>query len=156
MKKLLIILFTFLISTNSYGGSADGKGLKCQLQSGRFAMNPIYIWFENGKFNIPYIKGSSISWKGYRYSESGSKYIYFDTDKFDTFFKYDVMTLAPFRFLAGAELDRSTLRLRSSTTFIVNGRQTGARYNCALLNYKWSIISELQEKIRNDSSTNKI
>jgi len=146
MKKLLL-LFSLLISFNSYGGSLDEKGLKCELESGSFAMNPIYIWFENGKYIIPYIEGSIISWKGYRYLESGTSHIYFDADRFDTFFEYDVETLPPFGFLAEAELDRSTLRLITSVTHIIDGEETGARYKCTLQYYKHWIISELEEKI---------
>ena len=155
MKKLLILLFSILISFNSYGGSADGKGLKCKYHSGNNAGDPIYIWFEKGKYKIPYIEGSTISWKGYRYLERGTSYIYFNADKFDTFFKWDVLTLRPFGFLEGAELDRSSLRLKTSNTYIVNGKQTGSRYRCVLYR-KSSIISDLKKIINTTSSTNQI
>ena len=155
MKKLLLLLFSILISFNSYGGSADGKGLKCEYHSGNNAGNPIYIWFENGKFNIPYIEGSAISWKGYRYSENGTHSISFNADRLDIHFKYDSTFTRPFGFLSGAHLDREDLRLQTTHTYIVNGNQNGSRYRCVLYR-KSSIISDLKKIINTTSSTNQI
>ena len=152
MKKLLALLFSTLISVNSYGGSADGKGLKCKYGGGIDAGNPIYIWFENGKFNIPYIKGSAIYWKGYRYSENGTDSISFDADSVVADFKYDSNTPQPFRFLSDAHLDRESLFLRSKNLLYNQNRSV---YYCDLYS-KSSIISDLKKTINTASSTNKI
>ena len=152
MKKLLLLLFSILISFNSYGGSADGKGLKCEYHSGNNAGNPIYIWFENGKFNIPYIEGSAISWKGYRYSENGTDSISFNADRLDTNFRYDSTFTRPFGFLSGAHLDREDLRLRSFDLWNIDDASI---YYCVLYQ-KSSIISDLKKIINTASSANKI
>ena len=152
MKKILILLFSILISFNSYGGSADGKGLKCKYHSGNNAGDPIYIWFENGKFNIPYIKGSAIYWKGYRYSENGTDSISFDADRIVADFKYDSNTPQPFRFLSDAHLDRESLFLRSKNLLY---NRNSSVYYCVLYR-KSSIISDLKKIINTASSANKI
>ena len=152
MKKLLVLLFSILISFNSYGGSADGKGLKCEYSDGIDAGNPIYIWFENSKFNIPYIKGSSIVWKGYRYSENGTDSISFDADRLVADFKNDSNAPQPFRFLSDAHLDRESLFLRSKNLLYNPNRSI---YYCDLYS-KSSIISDLKKTINAASSTNKI
>ena len=152
MKKILIFLFSILISLNSYGGSADGKGLKCEYFAGINVGNPIYIWFENGKFNIPYIKGSAISWKGYRYSENGTDSISFNADRLDTNFRYDSTFTRPFGFLSEAHLDREDLRLRSFDLWNIDDASI---YYCVLYQ-KSSIISDLKKIINTASSTNKI
>ena len=152
MKKLLALLFSTLISVNSYGGSADGKGLKCEYNSGINAGNPIYIWFENGKFNIPYIEGSAISWKGYRYSENGTDSISFDADSVVADFKYDSNTPQPFRFLSDAHLDRESLFLRTKNSLC---NRNSSSYFCDLYTQS-SIISDLKKIINTASSANKI
>ena len=150
MKKLLILLFSILISFNSYGGSPDGRGLKCERYSGEYYPGEtIYMWFEDGFFGIPKIEGSKIIWKRYTYTEEGTKYIYFNKEQrfFNTY---------PFLFLKGARLNRETLKLATIYTFLRNGRQTGTRYKCTLQYYKQWIISDLQEIINASTSSNKI
>ena len=140
MKKLLLLLFSLILSFNSYGGGADGKGLKCEHSSGSNLGN-IYIWFDKGYYNIPYIEGEKISWKeGRKYKEIGKNGIYFDADK------YDRMLTKPFNFLYYADLDRTSLRLKTTNTYIVNGRQNGSRYNCVLYS-KTLILSDLYDEI---------
>ena len=148
MKKLLILLFSTLISFNSFAGSIDGKGLKCEHYHGPYG-EPIYMWFEDGFFAIPKIEGSKITWKRYRYTEDGTKYIYFNKEQ--SFFYTQ-----PFLFLKEARLNRETLKLATIHTYFRNGRQTGSRYNCTVQYYKQWIISDLQEIIDASKGTNKI
>mgnify|MGYP006210897929 CR=1 FL=1 len=99
MKKLLVLLFSILISFNSFAGSLDGKGLKCeeqQLIAGHDAES-IYIWFEKGELKYPRIEGYSITWWTLRdgYKEIGTNIVRFT----NPYSKLEV------------ELDRRTLRL---------------------------------------------
>jgi hypothetical protein len=51
MKKLLLLLFSILISFNSFAEGIEGKGLVCEGQSTTTVMEPKFYWFENGKIN---------------------------------------------------------------------------------------------------------
>ena len=62
MKKLLITLFSILISFNSFAGSIDGKGLKCVHEFSFETPPTLYVWFENNNYIIPYLEGYSIVW----------------------------------------------------------------------------------------------
>jgi len=100
MKKLLILLFSLLISFNSFAGSLDGKGLKCEEQEliAGHDTESIYIWFQKGEISYPLIKGYSITWwttPGILYKEIGTNIVRFT----NPYSKQDV------------ELDRRTLRL---------------------------------------------
>ena len=79
MKKLLLILFSLILSFESFGGSIDGKGLKCEHYHGPYE-KPIYMWFNDGFFEIPIIEGTTIKWKRYTYTEWGTKYILFNKE----------------------------------------------------------------------------
>jgi hypothetical protein len=148
MKKLFILLFSLLISFNSYGGTLDGKGLKCEHSSGNgHAGKTIYMWFEDGYFQIPYIEGSRISWQSFRYTEDGSKYIRFDKDDYHYKFKEQ-----PWYFLKRSDVNRETLMLSTLAPTVYGN----AVYKCSVQSYKSWIISDLQEKINTSLSTNKI
>jgi hypothetical protein len=61
MKKLLILLFSILISFNSYAGSLDDKGLRCEPR-GVNDERPMFIWFEDNLYSVPEIVGYEILW----------------------------------------------------------------------------------------------
>ena len=148
MKKILILLFSILISVNSYGGSLDGKGLRCEHTYGnKNAGKTIYMWFEDGYFQIPYIEGSRISWVWFRYTEDGTKYIRFDKDDYDNKFNQQ-----PWYFLKHSDVNRETLML---STFVpaVYGN---AVYKCSVQSNKSWIISDFQKTINTSSGANKI
>ena len=143
LKKLLLLLFSLLLSFNSFGGSVDGKGLRCEIYP-QYSGETIYMWFEDGFFAIPEIEGSKISWTRYTYTESGTKKIYFNKEsRFFSGYPYD--------YLKDAELDRETLLLKPSWD-----SWELSKYKCSVLFFKESIIIDLQRKINDAKSTNQI
>jgi len=66
MKKLLILLFSLLISYNSYADSLDDKGLRCEPR-GVNDERPMFVWFQDNTYSVPEIVGYQIEWSG-RYS----------------------------------------------------------------------------------------
>ena len=143
MKKLLLILFSLMLSFNSYGGSIDGKGLKCEDVSGRNSQ-PIYMWFSDGFFQIPTIQGSKIIWKRFLYTEDGTRYIQFDKEK--RFFPFE----HPFQYLKSASVNRKNLML------LLGSFRGNSWYECSVQYSKQWIISDLRDIITSNSSTNKI
>jgi hypothetical protein len=79
MKKLLILLFSILISFNSFAGGIEGKGLVCEGQSTYTVMEPKFYWFENGKINPVRIEGYDFFWDNtlIEYKEEGTQKILF-------------------------------------------------------------------------------
>ena len=144
MKKLLILLFSILISFNSYGGSVDGKGLKCEQYHGPYRGGTIYMWFEDGYSEIPIIEGTIITWKRYRYNEWGTKNIRFDI--------VGIYKLGyPFTYLSDAQVDREHLILKP-----IRDSWEKTKYRCSIQYYKQWIISDLQEIINDSNNANQI
>ena len=133
MKKLLVLLFSIMISFNSFAGSLDGKGLKCVHEY----MNSIkFIWFEKNLYYFPDIEGYEIVWfEGYRYIEDGTSYI-----------KLYVPPYSSLGWWAHKRIDRTTLRMKSLNSY----------YQCYVLNSKQQIIDALNKKIDAAKSANKI
>jgi hypothetical protein len=61
MKKLLIPLFSLLISFNSIAGGIEKKGLVCE-PTVNANVESFYFWFQNGKVKPIEIEGYGINW----------------------------------------------------------------------------------------------
>jgi hypothetical protein len=149
MKKLLILLFSTLISFNSFAGGLDGKGLKCKNIS-KYATNnrPFYVWFANNESYLPVIVGETIRWwGGYRYREVGTRYVRFEDDLFNNPYRFEF----PLSVLWYHKLDRSNLKLPPLIALGID-----PYWICSVMYNKQRIVSELQVIINNSSSGNKI
>jgi hypothetical protein len=61
MKKLLILLFSILISFNSFAGVLDSIGLRCD-PIDQYDDRSRFIWFDNQLYSVPEIVGYQILW----------------------------------------------------------------------------------------------
>ena len=148
MKKLLILLFSILISFNSYADSLGGKGLLCKVDSDfaesfpSYDKTPKFVWFEDGRYKIPIINGYKIEWSPpYLYLIEGTKYI-----------KFLEPDTGPSRFVwwKNMLLDRETLILdRNEITFL-------SFHQCYVLDSKQQIFDTLNKVIEDAKKTNKI
>jgi len=139
MKKLLILLFSILISNNSFAGSADGKGLEC-IHKSPDDFPSQFIWFDKDSYIIPFIRGYKLDWTpAHPYIEEGAKYIKFIevTDGM-----YDLI------WWGSKTLNRDTLLLTSGVS-----SQT---WQCNIFNSKQQLTESLFDEIRAAKKTNKI
>jgi hypothetical protein len=148
MKKLHILLFSILISFNSYADSPSGKGLWCKVDSDfaesfpSWDTTPRLVWFEGGRYKIPIVNGYRIEWSPpYLYIEKNTKYIKFlEPDRGTSRFVWWKDML----------LNRETLILdRNENSFV-------SIYQCEILDSKKQIIDILNEVIEDAKKTNKI
>ena len=137
MKKLLILLFSLLISFNSYAGSLDGIGLDCGTEEEYYNKN-MYIWFENNLLHVPMINEYEIIWSEPYPYRAGTKFISFADIPMDVPYSVNWWRLK--------SVSRETLKI---TGF--NPPRT-----CIILNSKQQIIDVLNQIIDDAKSTNKI
>jgi hypothetical protein len=145
MKKLL--LFSLLISFNSYANSLDGKGLQCLVDSDFVETFPSYdttprlLWFEDGKYKSPILNGYRIDWSpSFQYIEEGTKYIkFFEPGSGDKGLGWKDMIL-----------NRETLILDKNKDSLLSYIQ------CNVLDSKEEIIDILNKVIEDAKKTNKI
>jgi len=149
MKKLLLLLFSLILSINSFAGGLDGKGLKCKNIS-QYASNdrPFYVWFANHESYVPVIDGETIRWwGGYRYREVGTRYVRFEEELYNNPYRFEF----PLSVLWYHKLDRSNLKL--PPLFDLGN---DPYWICSVMYNKDTITSELERIISFSSGTNKI
>ena len=153
MKKLPLLLFSLILSINSFAGGLDGKGLKCKCPS-EYCDNPrpFYVWFQDNKSHVPVIVGDSLRWwGGYRYTEEGTRYVDLHSDLYNNPYRFDF----PVSVLWYNELDRVNLTLGS--WFLSNtSLNLGPSWYCSVIYNEDTITSELQRIINSSSGANKI
>ena len=141
MKKLLIPLFSLLISFNSYSGSINGKGLECVPTSPIDDKTPRFVWFENDFYIIPVINGYEIEWSNpYHYDENGTEYIQFlgpDDGDHRIAWWTDMVIFRP------------TLIMDSKNYYFT-------KHQCQILKSKEPMIYSLNKVIEDAKKTNKI
>jgi hypothetical protein len=139
VKKLLILLFSILISFNSYSGSLDDKGLRCE-PKGINDERPMFVWFQDNTYSVPEIVGYQIKWSG-RYSVR-----FIGTKEIDFLSHDDPGNLGWWEHKI---LNRETLQIRDVSDWKYKG-------NCKVIVSIEEIKDSLNEEIDAAKSVNKI
>ena len=140
MKKLLTLLFSILISFNSYADSLDDKGLRCEPR-GVNDERPVFVWFQDNTYSVPEIVGYQIEWSG-RYSVS-----FIGTKEID--FLVPHTSIGNLGWWEYKILNRETLEIRDIEKFKYKG-------NCKVIASIEEIKDSLNEEIDAAKSANKI